>query len=160
MIHEYLETHWENLIPYNCCAEAERQTFNLWPLLHSYKNIHVKPLSGGSYSWNRPILFPWSLTHSVPSQGIHQLQLINTLPIQKLSIFLNLEMLLFLKQTVPHLSRQYKSICLLQRHSLLLAWVHITEAASFSQQRHVLGRLGHNFTDIGLGESCLRHGVI
>lgn len=43
---------------------------------------------------------------------------------------------------------------------MLLAWVHITEVASFSQLRHVLGRLGYNFTDIGLGESCLRDGVI
>lgn len=30
LIYECLETHWENLIPYNCCAEAERQPFNLW----------------------------------------------------------------------------------------------------------------------------------
>lgn len=43
---------------------------------------------------------------------------------------------------------------------MLLAWVHITEVASFSQLRHVQGRLGYNFTDIGLGESCLRDGVI
>lgn len=30
LIYECLETHWENLIPYNCCAEAKRQPFNLW----------------------------------------------------------------------------------------------------------------------------------